>query len=79
MKHLTDPLLEIPDFSEILKNLKKYSLPVNITGPSDSQKAHISFSICHHLNCRGVFIAYNEMQARKMFEDFSFFYGEEVE
>lgn len=78
MKYFTGPLLEIPEYSEILKNIKKYSAPVKITGPSDSQKAHISYSICELTNCKGVFIAYNEMQARKMFEDFSLFYGDDV-
>jgi transcription-repair coupling factor (superfamily II helicase) len=78
MKYFTGPLLEIPEYIEILNNIKKYSSPLSIIGPSDSQKAHISYSICEHLNCKGVFIAFNEMQARKMFEDFSLFYGEEV-
>lgn len=78
MKYFTSPLLEIPEYKEILSNIKKYSVPINITGPSDSQKAHISYSICEHLNCKGIFIAFNEMQARKMFEDFSLFFGDEV-
>ncbi|MCX7922230.1 MAG: transcription-repair coupling factor [Clostridia bacterium] len=78
MNYLSNPLLEIKEYNDLLSSLKKNITPVSITGPSDSQKVHISYSICKHLNCKGMFIAFNEMQARKVFEDFSFFAGEDV-
>ena len=34
--------------------------------------------LCRHSGQKGIFVAYNEMQARKLFEDFSFFLGEDV-
>jgi len=30
------------------------------------------------LGLKGIYIAYNEMQARKMFEDVSFFFGKDA-
>lgn len=47
-------------------------------GPSDSQKAHFAYAICKHLNCKGLFVTFNEIQARRMYEDLSFFLGEQV-
>ena len=78
MKFLTDPLLQIREYNEVLDSIRNYTIPINITGSSDSQKAHIVYSICSHLGCRGLFITFNEMQARKMYEDFSFFLGDDV-
>lgn len=78
MNYLIDPLFEIEEYNEILKSLKSYSIPISISGPSDSQKVHISCGICRHLGQKGIFIAFNEMQARRMYEDFSFFLGDDV-
>ncbi len=78
MDFLINPLLEMNEYKSILDSIEKYRTPVNITGPSDSQKAHISYSLLEHLNMKGIFITYNEMQARKLYEDFSFFFGDEA-
>lgn len=78
MDYLINPLLELSEYKSIIDSIKEYSTPISISGPSDSQKAHISYSICEHTHSTGIFIAYNEMQARKMFEDFSYFYGDDV-
>lgn len=78
MNCLIHPLLELDEYKEILNSLKNSITPVNIIGPSDSQKAHISYAICEHCGTRGIFVAYNEMQARKIYEDFLLFYREDV-
>ncbi|MCR4436430.1 MAG: transcription-repair coupling factor [Clostridiales bacterium] len=78
MNFLTDPLLEIKEYNQILNFIKTGNTPVGIEGPSDSQKAHIAYGLCQHLKRRGIFIAFNEIQARKMYEDFSFFFGDDV-
>lgn len=78
MNSLINPLLEIKEYNEILSSLRDYIMPLNIIGPSDSQKAHICYAICRHLQKKGIFIAFNEMQARRMYEDFSFFLGEDA-
>lgn len=78
MEYITNPLLEIDEYKRILDSIKKYENAVNIAGPSDSQKVHISYSLYRHLGIRGIYVTYNEMQARKLYEDFSFFMGDEA-
>lgn len=78
MNYLIDPLLELEEYSRILEHVKEKMLPVTVTGPSDSQKAHICYALSTHSESKGLYISYNEMQARRMYEDFSFFYGDDV-
>ena len=78
MTNLVNPLLKINEYNELLESVKNYYKPVSLVGPSDSQKAHICHAILRHTSGRGIFIAYNEMQARKLYEDFSFFLGDDV-
>lgn len=78
MEYCIDLLKNIGGYAKALDNLERYSIPVNITGPSDSQKGHISYALCRHLRTKGVYVTYNETQARRLFEDFSVFFGEGV-
>lgn len=78
MNLLIKPLLEITEYVEILDSLKNSTLPVSVSGPSESQKVHFSHALCTHSGKKGIFVAFNEMQARRMAEDFSFFLGDEV-
>ena len=78
MNCLINPLFELEGYKSVLDSVKKLEGPISLTGPSDSQKAHISFSICEHTRRRGIFITHNEMQARKLFDDFSFFLGDDA-
>ncbi|MGI6777322.1 MAG: transcription-repair coupling factor [Acetivibrionales bacterium] len=78
MRGLIDPLLEIDEYGQILNSIKNNSVPISITGPSDSQKAHIACALCEHLNLRGLYIVPNEAQARRLYEDFLFFMGNDV-
>lgn len=78
MNNLIDPLLELEEYRQILSSAKKYTRPVNIIGPSESQKAHICYALCQHSGRKGIYIAHNEMQARKLFEDFAFFLADDV-
>lgn len=78
MSYIIDPLLELDEYRQALSSAKEYTRPVNITGPSESQKAHICHALCSHSGRRGIYVAFNEMQARKFYEDFAFFMGEDV-
>jgi transcription-repair coupling factor (superfamily II helicase) len=78
MDFLIDPLLEIDEYNKVLSSINNYSIPVGITGPSDSQKAHIAYALCEHSGNKGIFIAYNEMQARRLYDDFAFFLEDRV-
>lgn len=76
MEHCIDLLRNIDGYAKALDNLERYSIPVNITGPSDSQKGHICYALCRHLGVKGVYVTYNETQARRLFDDLSVFFGE---
>jgi len=76
-QYLMEPLFEIKEYTDVLENVKK-GIPTTLTGPSESQKAHIACALCCHLGLKGIYIAYNEMQARRMFEDISFFFGKDA-
>ncbi len=78
MNFLTNPLLEINEYNDILDSIRKNRTHFNISGLSESQKVHISYAICNHLNRKGLFIAFNEFAARKLCEDFAFFAGDDV-
>jgi len=78
MTNFIEPLLELEEYRRILQILRTNSESVSITGPSESQKAHIAFAISSHCGYKGIFAAFNEMQARKLFEDFAFFAGDDV-
>jgi len=78
MNYMIDPLLELKAYREVLERAKENILPATVAGPSDSQKAHICYALCRHSERKGIFVTYNEMQARRMYEDFSYFYGERV-
>lgn len=78
VKHfLIGPLLEMNEYLSVLEDIKR-GMPVTVTGPSESQKAHMAYALCNHLGKKGVYIAYNELQARKIYEDFSCFFGRDV-
>lgn len=83
MDYLIEPLLEMEEYNEILIQLntdKKLKRPSQllISGPSASQKAHLAYAFSSHLGVKAMFVTFNEMQARQLYEDFSFFIGDKV-
>ncbi len=76
MNYLARPLLELKEINEITDSLLNSRYPISITGPSESQKAHLAYSICSQTGHRGIFITYNDIQARRVYDDFSFFAGD---
>ncbi|MDD5604270.1 MAG: hypothetical protein PHG48_09410, partial [Eubacteriales bacterium] len=88
MKLFADPLLEIAQYRELAamfgdnprspeRDAASGHLPkASVAGLSESQKAHFACSLCMHTGAKILFVTYNEAQAKKMYEDFSFFMGE---
>ncbi|HPP36234.1 MAG TPA: hypothetical protein PK767_08340, partial [Clostridiales bacterium] len=68
MLNFIEPLLELEEYNRLLAAVRESKHPVSIIGPSESQKAHISYALCRHCGRKGVFVAFNEMQARRLFE-----------
>ena len=72
MLNFIEPLLKLEEYKRLLAAARGYTRPVSVIGPSESQKAHVSYALCRHCGMKGVFVAFNEMQARRLFEDFTF-------
>ena len=78
MNLFTDPLLKLDEYNTLLSSIRDNLGTISVVGPSDSQKVHLAYSLCTHTEARGLFVTYNEMQARRAFEDFSLFLGDQV-
>ncbi|NLC69037.1 MAG: transcription-repair coupling factor [Clostridiaceae bacterium] len=80
MNWIIEPLLELEEYNKILKTLKggEAGTSTAVTGLSDSQKAHVAFALASHLGLKGLFITHNEIQARRFYEDFLFFCGDDA-
>jgi len=78
MNLFTDPLLKLNEYNTLLSSVRENKGTISVVGPSDSQKVHLTYSLCTHTEARGLFITFNEMQARRAFDDFSLFLGDDV-
>lgn len=67
--YLIDPLIEISHYTDVLEDIKKEKRTISLGGSSQSQKTHISYAILKHLNLKGMFIANNDINARRIYED----------
>ncbi|MDQ2086522.1 transcription-repair coupling factor [Herbivorax sp. ANBcel31] len=77
-KYLINPLMEINQYRDALNRIKTGNTPISIEGSSQSQKAHTTYAVLRHLKQKGIFIANNDISARKIYEDFLNFFEEGV-
>lgn len=66
------------EYQELNKNIEEGVFPISLTGLSGSVLSNIIFSICENKANQSLIITYNELEARKIYEDLKFFYGEKV-
>lgn len=76
MRGFADFLLDMVEYNRLLSGIKEGASPINITGVSESQKAHLIYSTCMHSRKPGFIITYSALQARKIYEDMRLFAGE---
>ncbi len=76
MKTFTMPLMELKEFIDIRENIRKKSLPVQVTGCIDSQKCHLMQGLGEGFRYR-VIITYNDIKAKEIYEDYRL-YDKEV-
>ena len=73
MKGLTEPLLELGNYQQVLECIRNGQTPVFATGVIDAAKNHLTYCLKKHTN-RPVFIlTYSELRAKEIMEDLSFF------
>ncbi len=79
MSIFRDALLDMEGYKKILKSVEENITPINISGVSESQKAHLIYSLCMHTSNQPVIVVtYNEAQAERLYEDMRFFIGDRV-
>lgn len=78
MEGLFRPINKLQGFNHILSTIGETREPISITGLFGSQKAHIVSAIIRELHKPSIFVTVNEIAAKKFYQDFRFFLGEQV-
>ncbi|WMI81482.1 transcription-repair coupling factor [Anaerotignum sp. MB30-C6] len=74
MKTLTEPLLELEGYQNVLESIRMNRTPVFATGVIDVEKSHLLFSIKEHSQRPLLILTYSEIRAREIIENISFFH-----
>ncbi len=72
MKALTQPLHELSEYEQIVRDIARRQTPIHIDGCIDSQKCHLISSIGEAYPLK-LIITYNEIKAKEIYEDYQFF------
>ena len=75
MKAFVEPILNTTAITGVVQTLKTEGKAALI-GPSLTEKAHICFAISKALGRRIIYVAANELAAKRIFDDFKFFDNE---
>ncbi|MDV4150250.1 transcription-repair coupling factor [Clostridium sp. AL.422] len=73
LKGVLQPLNENSIFNEIVSSIKDKKYPININGLSDSGKSYSIFGIYENINSPMVILTNNDMEAKNIYEDLSFY------
>ena len=68
MDVFVQPLYQLADFEEIIRQVKKPGI-VQVSGCLDSQKAHFSYGVGREFSFR-LILAENDLKAREFYEDY---------
>ena len=71
-------LVNIAEYKELIEMLRSKMEFLGIIGPSGSQKVHLCAAVSMHIRKKVMFVTYNELQAKKFYDDFVSFLGEEA-
>lgn len=73
MNVLNTILATSKEIREITEKIGAKSFPLNISGASDSQKAHLIATVCASIDKKPFVVTYNEIQAKRLSDDLSYF------
>lgn len=73
MKGIINPLLDLPGYSSLIKNIEANHFPIGIAGVAGAQKAHSMFSLFKFSGKTGLVITHNELEAQKLSDDLRHF------
>ncbi len=74
MKGLISPLLELEQYNTIITQIKNKQSPVLCTGLIDVEKTHLAYSLMAHTKQPILIMTYNDIRAKQLQEDISFFH-----
>ena len=72
MEAIMKPLSELAEYSEMKKNMEQNRGGISLSGCIDSQKLHMIAGLSEGFRYK-IIVTYNEIRAREMAEDFSFY------
>lgn len=73
LEGLLESLKESRDFQELLTNIRNKKLPAAVSGLSDSARAYLIGGAFQELDRSFIIFAQNDMEARNIYEDLSFY------
>ena len=73
LKGVLQPLSENSTFNEIITSINENKYPININGLSDSGKSYSIFGIYENIDSPMVILTNNDMEAKNLYEDLSFY------
>ncbi|MBC8591234.1 transcription-repair coupling factor [Wansuia hejianensis] len=76
---LVDPLKTLDPYNKILADIKKGISPIGTYGIIDENLGHIAYGLNKHLNKQILLITYDELKARRLYEDIRNLGNEDVE
>lgn len=78
MDALAKILPKMKKFEDYINDVKKDNFPITLSGLSDSQKVHFAYSTRFYTERPILIVTYNDIQLKKIVEDFKFFDQEEI-
>ena len=78
MEALAKILPKMKKFDDYITDVKKDNFPISLSGLSDSQKVHFIYSTRFYTERPILIVTYNDIQLKKLKEDFKFFQDEET-
>lgn len=78
MKFIYEPLKELSNFENVVEAVSESKGRIGVIGPSDSQKAHFCCAFLNEIKRKAVIVTYNELQAKALYQDYTFLLGDGV-
>lgn len=78
MKAFSKMLLGMSEFSAICDEVRSNKTPISVTGTTGSQKSHFIYSTSKELGKKCFVIVSDEIEALKIYQDLSYFFGDNV-
>lgn len=73
MSGFIKPLNGLEEYRRLTADMDRGVSPISVFGLSESQRSHIAYSMYEHSARPMVFVTYSDIEAKKVYEDISFF------